>query len=307
MKILITGGAGFIASHIVDAYIQKGHEVVVIDNLSSGKKSNINQKATFHQLDINDDQVSKIITDFKPEIINHHAAQINVRVSVDDPKLDAKQNILGIINLLEAARHAKSVKRIIFSSTGGAMYGDTDLIPTTEKHPAQPISPYGVSKRSSELYLYYYHQVHSLPYTVLRYSNVYGPRQNAHGEAGVVAIFFQQYLDGKTFKINGDGEQTRDFVYVLDVVKANMLATNSNKTGIFNISTSTETSVNDLTKKMQTTINLSEELARGPAIKGEVSRSCLSYQLAKDQLSWNPEFSLDQGLKQTAEYFTKRS
>ncbi len=307
MKILVTGGAGFIASHIVDAYINQGHQVAIIDNLSSGKKANINPQAKFFHVDINSPKIPDIFSSFKPQILNHHAAQINVRVSVSNPKLDAKTNIIGFINLLQAAHHTNTVKHTIFASTGGAMYGDTHQVPTPESHPPQPISPYGISKRTGELYLEYYHHIHRISYTALRYSNVYGPRQNAHGEAGVVAIFYSRTLHHQPFTINGNGSQTRDFVYVDDVVSANLLATKKCPIGIYNIATATQTTVNNLIHAMQATIDHQGKISHGLAKSGEVQISCLSFSKAQKELKWQPRYSLQQGLQHTAAFFKQNS
>lgn len=303
MKILVTGGAGFIASHIVDAYIKNGHQVTIIDNLSTGQKQNLNPEARFHQLDINDPKLHQLISKEKPEVINHHAAQINVRASVANPQQDATTNILGSINLLEAARQAGSVKKTIFASTGGAIYGDADILPTPEDYPAWPISPYGIAKLTAEHYLHYYHQIHHLPYISLRYGNVYGPRQNPHGEAGVVAIFYQRGKQGQDLTINGDGKQTRDFVYISDVVTANLKALETDQVGIFNIGTSTQTTVNQLTEQLVATLPQAPSVNHGPPKEGEQQTSCLDISKAKQKLSWQPQIDLAEGLKHTARFF----
>lgn len=307
MKILITGGAGFIASHVADKYIEAGHEVRIVDNLSSGNRGNINPKAMFSQVDINDKEaLAEVIEEFQPEVINHHAAQINVRVSVDNPELDAKINILGTINLLEIARHTSSVRHIIFASTGGAIYGDADIIPTPENYPAWPISPYGIAKLTVEHYLYYYHHLYKLGYTVLRYGNVYGPRQNPHGEAGVVAIFYNKAKAGESLRINGDGEQTRDFVYVGDVADANLKALEKMPVGSFNIGTSIKTSVNELTDGILATLPNKPEVLHSPAKDGEQQTSCLDISKASQILEWKPSVNLAEGLSKTAEYFLNK-
>lgn len=303
MKILVTGGAGFIGSHIVDAYINAGHSVLIVDNLSSGKVEQINPKAEFKKADITDSKISEIISSFKPEIINHQAAQIEVRTSVENPTLDAKINILGSLNLLEAARNVGSVKKFIFASSGGATYGEAEIVPTTEIYPTRPISPYGVAKLSVEHYLYYYKAVYGLNYIALRYANVYGPRQNPHGEAGVVAIFYQRMLSKKGFVINGDGEQTRDFVFVEDVAHANLASLNCDYVGPINVGTSIETSINTLVENMVGSLGINTHIAHGEAKAGEQKRSCLSYDLAQEKLSWNPQVSLTDGLAKTAGFF----
>ena len=226
MRIVVTGGAGFIASNITDAYIERGHEVHIFDDFSTGQRANLNPKATLHQIDIADSQSAKLIEQIKPDILSHHAAQMDVRHSVADPTFDARVNIFGFINLLEGCKNA-GVKKVIFASSGGAVYGEQESFPAPESHATQPASPYGVSKRTGELYLSYYHQTFGLPYIALRYANVYGPRQSTKGEAGVVAIFLSLLLTGKAPVINGDGKQTRDYVYVGDVVAANVAALDS--------------------------------------------------------------------------------
>ena len=303
MKILVTGGAGFIGSHVVDIYIGAGHEVLVLDNLSSGIKANINPQAKFVELDLNDSQLKSTIENFKPEVINHHAAQINVRVSVDDPKLDASINILGSLNLLESLKSLPSVKKVIFASTGGAIYGDTDTIPTPEDFPAWPVSPYGIAKLTVEHYLYFYHHTHHLNYLALRYGNVYGPRQNPHGEAGVVAIFYNSAKAGQELIINGDGQQARDFVYVADVAHANLLALDSPQVGSLNIGTAVMTNVNALTDKLVATLPTTPQVVHAPAKAGEQQTSCLDYSKAQKLLGWQPQVSLEEGLQRTAEFF----
>ena len=242
MKIAVTGGAGFIASHIVDAYIDQGHEVHVIDDFSTGRKENVNPKAIVYNLDIADRDAAALIGEIKPDALNHHAAQMDLRRSVEDPLLDARINIMGFVNLLEACKDA-GVKKVIFASSGGAVYGDKEPIPADEEHLTEPMSPYGVSKKTGELYLAYYHAAFGMPYVALRYSNVYGPRQSSKGEAGVVAIFISQLLSGKSPLINGDGKQTRDYVFVGDVVKANVAALESEYTGPLNIGTGKDSSL----------------------------------------------------------------
>ncbi len=308
MKILVTGGAGFIGSHIVDALIEENHEVFVVDNLSTGKKENLpacagrNPKAKFFKLDITEKKLEKVFKAEKPQVVFHLAAQIDVRKSVADPVWDAKQNILGSINLLENCKNF-GVKKIIFSSTGGAIYGDTDKIPTTEDHLERPLSPYGIAKLAIEKYLHYYQQIFGLNYIALRYANVYGPRQNSKGEAGVVAIFCDKLLAEQQPVINGDGKQTRDYVYVSDVVKANLLALNSLKIGIYNIGTSVETDVNQLAALIKSNINTDLEFSHGQAKAGEQQRSCIDYTKAKIDLGWQPEIKLEEGIKKTVDWF----
>ncbi|MBO8131740.1 MAG: NAD-dependent epimerase/dehydratase family protein [Candidatus Marinimicrobia bacterium] len=303
MKILITGGAGFIGSHVADAYIKEGHDVVIIDNLVTGQIEFVNQKAKFYKFDIRSREAYDLIMDEKFDVINHHAAQIDVRKSTEDPKYDAEVNILGSINILEASNKS-GVKRFIFISTGGAIYGEQDYFPADEEHPTRPISPYGIGKLTVEKYLYYYNQVFKLDYVVLRYANVYGPRQNPHGEAGVVAIFCDKMLRGNRAVINGDGTQTRDYVYVKDVVKANVLALTTYKTNeIYNIGTGVETDVNTIFKKIRDEINPNIEEFHGPPKPGEQKRSVISFHKAEKLLGWKPEYSLDEGLKETVSFF----
>lgn len=290
-RVIVTGGAGFIGSHVVDAYIKEGYEVGVIDNLSSGRRENLNPKANFFELDIRDERVKEVLADFKPDIVNHHAAQVSVRLSIADPLYDASVNIIGSLNLLQACVETK-VKKFIFASTGGAIYGEQDYFPADEQHPLRPMSAYGVGKAAFELYLQQYYLVYKLPYLALRYANVYGPRQDPHGEAGVVAIFLQKMLAGEAVTINGDGKQTRDFVFVGDVAKANILASKSSFVGSINIGTGTETSVNEVFTYLSELTGNNIKPIYGPAKPGEQRRSCLNYSLATKILSWQPEFIL---------------
>jgi UDP-glucose 4-epimerase len=302
MKIVVTGGAGFIASHIADAYINRGHEVYVIDDLSTGQKRNLNPSAKIYTVDIADPKAARLIPEIKPDVLNHHAAQMDVRRSVADPTFDARINIIGFINLLEACKDA-GVKRVIFSSSGGAVYGDREPIPATEEHETLPLSPYGVSKLTGELYLGYYHMAFGLPYVALRYANVYGPRQSTLGEAGVVAIFISQLLAGKSPVINGDGKQTRDYVFVGDVVRANVAALDTDYTGAVNIGTGKETDVVTVCKLLQEGVGSPVEAIHGPAKLGEQRRSCLETALARKVLGWRPEVGLKEGLEQTIAYY----
>ena len=304
MKILVTGGAGFIGSHLVDRLIKEGHKVVIIDNLSTGRKENLNPKAEFYKIDICSPKNSQIFQKEKPEIVFHLAAQIDVRKSVENPVENAKINILGSLNLLENCKKYK-VKKIIFASTGGAIYGDANIVPTPEDYPEFPLSPYGIEKLIVDKYLNYYHKVFGLPYVSLRLANVYGPRQNSQGEAGVIAIFCGKMLSGKQPIINGDGKQTRDFVFVDDVVEANMLALKKNKVGIFNIGKAKETDVNTIFKKLKELTGLKYKEIHGPALPGEQKRSCLNYSKAQKELGWRPEYSLEKGLEITVDWFKR--
>lgn len=304
MKIVVTGGAGFIASHIVDAYIQLGHEVYIVDDFSTGQRKNLNSSAQILNLDIADSKAAKAIAEIKPDVLNHHAAQMDVRRSVTDPTFDARINIIGFINLLEASKDA-GVKRVIFSSSGGAVYGDREPIPASEEHETLPLSPYGVSKLTGELYLGYYHMAFGLPYVALRYANVYGPRQSSLGEAGVVAIFISQLLAAKSPVINGDGKQTRDYVFVGDVVRANVAALDTNYTGAVNIGTGKETDVVTICESLREGVGSPVKAIYGPAKLGEQRRSCLMTSLAQKVLGWRPEVELKEGLQQTLAYYQK--
>lgn len=305
MKIFVTGGAGFIGSNLVDALIELGHQVCIIDNLSTGQKENINQQAKFFELDIQDKKLAEIFESEKPEVVFHLAAQIDVRKSVAEPVEDAKANILGSLNLLENCKKFK-IKKIIFSSTGGAIYGDSDIVPTPESAPQLPISPYGIGKLSVEKYLYYYHIVHGLDYTVLRYANVYGPRQNSHGEAGVVAIFCDKLLKNQPPIINGDGKQTRDYVYVADVVSANLAALNSLPGQTYNVGTGIESDVNKVATLIKEGIGSDLDFSYGPAKPGEQKRSCLNYDKIKKELGWLPKTSLAHGIAATTQWFINK-
>lgn len=304
MKILVTGGAGFIGSHVVDAYINDGHSVTVIDNLSMGNLKNVNPKARFIKMDIRDEKIKDVFQEEKFEIVNHHAAQMDVRKSVEDPIYDASVNILGVLNLLENCKN-NGVRKFVFASTGGAIYGEQDYFPADEEHPLRPLSPYGITKLATEKYLYYYENVYGLRYVILRYANVYGPRQNPHGEAGVVAIFTKKMLEGQQPQINGDGKQTRDYVYVEDVVKANLLALNYDKSEIFNIGTGIETDVNTLFHKIRSYTGSNCEEFHAPPKKGEQLRSVLDYSKIKKELGWEPKIKIEEGLKLTVEFFKK--
>lgn len=304
MKILVTGGAGFIGSNIVDEYVKLGHSVVVVDDLSTGKKNFINKKAVFYSADIRDlEKIAKIFEKEKPEVLNHQAAQISVRDSVQNPRNDAEINIIGLINLLQSGVKT-GLKKVIFASSGGVVYGEALRLPTPESYtPLLPLSPYGVTKLASEYYLHFYYQTYKIVCLALRYSNVYGPRQNPHGEAGVVAIFSKKLLAGETPIINGDGLQTRDYVFVGDVAAANVKALNYTACGSFNIGTGCETNVIEIFGKLRK-ISGNDILAKhGPAKAGEQKRSCLDASLAKKLLGWSPATSLERGLAKTLDYF----
>lgn len=302
MKILVTGGAGFIGSWVAEAYIEDGNEVLIIDNLSTGNLNNVPSSAEFIKGDIRDSSVLKAaFSEFTPDIINHHAAQIDVRKSVDDPTLDADINIKGTLNLLELSRKS-GISKFIFASTGGAIYGEPDLIPADEDTVPMPISPYGISKFSIEKYLSYYNKIYGLNYTSLRYSNVYGPRQNPHGEAGVIAIFCNKIINGEPCIVYGDGEQTRDYVYVDDVKRANIeciLSPNDS----YNIGTSIETSVNGLIEYLRKASGRDFEVIYEPARDGEVERISLNNNKAIKEINWTPHVMLEEGIKNTWIWF----
>jgi len=303
MKVLVTGGAGFIGSHIVDMLIEEGYDVVIVDNLSTGKEDNINKKAKFYKVDIQDQELELIFKNEKPDYVCHQAAQADVRRSVSDPIYDARINVLGSLNIFQNCLH-HNIRKVVFASSGGAIYGEQDIYPAPESHPLRPISPYGITKLIAEQYLYYYRTVFNLDYVALRYANVYGPRQDPFGEAGVVAIFIQKMLDGETPIINGDGEQTRDFVFVKDVAKANILAIkNSASENVFNIGTGIETSVNQIFDHIRKAVNPAIEEKHGPSKAGEQRRSLIDYTKAKTALSWKPVHELEDGLNSTCDFF----
>jgi UDP-glucose 4-epimerase len=300
-KALVTGGAGFIGSHVVDALIRRRIKVYIVDDLSTGAKVNINPNAHFTKLSINNPQFPNYLKRIKPDIIFHFAAQIDVRKAVDDPVKDAKVNIMG--GLVMAHTAAKiGVKKLVFASTGGAMYPDSAKAPYSEKVAPEPISPYGIAKRASELYLHFAYLTHGMKYTVLRYANVYGPRQNPKAEAGVISIFGKNMMDDKPVSINGDGKQTRDFVYVDDVVRANMLAMRRSFVGILNIGTGKQTNINTIFKKVKKILKSDTPEKHVAASSGEVLRSALNAKKAKKILGWEAKVGLDEGLKKTLKW-----
>jgi UDP-glucose 4-epimerase len=303
VKILVTGGAGFIGSHVVDTYVQHGHQVVIVDDLSTGRASNLNPAAAFYRLDIRDPALADVFAREHPDAVNHHAAQMDVRRSVAEPGFDAEVNILGSINLLECARRHQ-VRRLIYISTGGAVYGEPEYVPCDEAHPINPICPYGASKHTVEHYLYMYRQMYGLDYVVLRYPNVYGPRQDPHGEAGVVAIFTGQMLAGRPVIINGDGEQERDFVFVGDCARANLLALETPAaSGIYNLGCGSGTTVNQIFQSLRKATSYDREAAYGPAKTGETRRIFLNAGRIRAELGWAPSLDLDEGIRQTVSYF----
>jgi UDP-glucose 4-epimerase len=302
VKVLVTGGAGFIGSHVCDQFLRAGHEVIALDNMSSGKKENLDPRVKLVVLDIRSPEAAALIRSERPHAICHLAAQMDVRRSVEDPRFDADANILGMLNLLEAAR-VSEVKKFIFSSTGGAIYGEQDVFPAPESHATRPVSPYGVSKASGELYLGYYRAQYGLPYVALRYANVYGPRQNPHGEAGVVAIFSQRLVAGSPCTIYGDGGQTRDFVFGPDVARANLLAFEKDYVGAVNIGTGIETDINRLFTLLAEAAGSSIKAQHAPGKPGEQRRSCIDASLARKVLGWEPAVGIAEGLRKTVEFF----
>ncbi len=304
MKILVTGGAGFIASQVADAYIEEGHQVTIVDDLSSGQKKNVNPQAQWVSMDIRDPNISTLFAKSGFDIVNHHAAQIDVRHSIQDPFLDASINILGTLRLLECCR-TYSVRKFIFASSGGAGYGECPQ-PAKESNPFLPEAPYGYTKASGEYYIRFFNSHYQLPYTILRYSNIYGPRQNPQGEAGVVSIFIGRLLAGEPITIYGDGLQERDYVFVGDIVRANLAVLTKGENAIFNIATGTATSVNTLYQKLNQIHGLAPKPTYAPARSGELLRSVLDASLAQAQLSWHPATSLDQGLEKTYRYFQQQ-
>ena len=302
MRILLTGGAGFIGSHVADRLLERGHEVAVVDDLSSGKRENIPVGARFYETDIRTGCL-RVFEEFAPEALCHQAAQMDVRRSVREPDFDAEVNILGTIRLLQTSVE-HGVGKAVFASTGGAVYGEQETFPASEDHPQYPLSPYGVSKLAGERYLNFYRVQHGLSYVALRYANVYGPRQDPHGEAGVVAIFCGNMAAGRTSTINGSGEQSRDYVYVGDVARANVLALEGEvSSGAYNIGTGVETSVNELYELLSEISGKNLPSEHGPAKPGEQLRSSIDPSRAGRVFGWRPEMSLADGLGETLRFF----
>jgi UDP-glucose 4-epimerase len=301
MKVLVTGGAGFIGSHVVDAFLADGHDVAVVDDLSTGRARNLNPRARFYKLDIRDPGLAAVFEQERPEIVDHHAAQMDVRKSVADPQFDADVNVRGSLNLLECARRY-GTRKIVYISTGGAVFGEPVYLPCDEDHPINPICQYGVSKHVVEHYLHVYRHLYGLDYAVLRYPNVYGPRQNPHGEAGVVAIFAGRMLANEPLTIYGTGEQERDFVYVEDCAHANVLAASSDKTGIYNIGCGAGTTVNLLFSELGHIIGYAQPAQYAPGKAGETFKIYLDSRRAQADLSWRPMVGLAEGLSRTVAY-----
>ena len=305
MKILITGGAGFIGSNIADRLISDGHKVAIVDNLSTGSKSNVNPKATFYHRDITDKALATVFEKEKPDIVNHHAAQIDVRRSVREPAYDAGINIIGSINIIEnCVKHR--VKKLIYISSGGATYGEPKYLPVDENHPIIPLCPYGISKHTVEHYVELAHILDGLTYTVLRYANVYGPRQDPHGEAGVVGIFSENLLNGLDCTIFGDGSKTRDYVYIDDIVQANVLAMTKGDNDAFNIGRGVETNDFEIFDNVRKALGMKVEPKYAEKRKGEIDRIALTAAKAKKVLGWEPKTGIEEGIKRAAAFYRKK-
>jgi UDP-glucose 4-epimerase len=302
MKVLVTGGAGFIGSNLADRLVEEGHHLVVLDDLSSGKRDQVPAAANFYQMELDSRWLDRVIEREKPEAVCHLAAQISVRRSVEDPVFDARVNVLASIGLIEACR-THGVSRFVFASTGGAIYGDADQIPTPETYVPAPVSPYGTSKLCVEHYLYCFRELYGFSSAALRLSNVYGARQDPHGEAGVVAIFSRALLEGRPATINGDGLQTRDYVYVGDVVEAFVQALRSDAQGSFNVGTATETNVNELYEQIARAAGSNAPALHGPPRPGEQKRSSIDPSLIRHELGWEPKVQLPEGIELTVDYF----
>lgn len=304
-RVLVTGGAGFIGSHIVDSLLADGNEVSVLDDLSSGSVDNLPAQAKFFEMDVRSREAAELVRKLEPQVLVHAAAQISVRASVENPYFDADVNLMGLLNLLNSARR-DGLPYLVFISTGGALYGDLDVYPAPETHRIRPDSAYGLSKYCSELYLDFWHRQFGLSYAALRLSNVYGPRQNPHGEAGVVAIFSEKLLRDEVPTVNGSGEQTRDFVFVTDVVEAVRKVIKLRKQGAYNIGTGTEISINKLFECLLEANSLKVKAKYGPAKIGEPLRSVIDPALAKQALDWSARTDIKTGLKVTFEWFKSK-
>lgn len=303
MEVLVTGGAGFIGSNIVDGLIKKGHKVIVVDNLSTGKKENLNKNAKLHQLDIRDQELKEIFKENEITHVIHHAAQIDVQHSIKDPLFDVQNNILGTINLLEMSREY-GVEKIIYASSA-AVYGEPDYLPVDEEHPIKAMSPYGITKHTPEHYIKMYNELYDLKYTIFRYANAYGPRQDSKGEGGVVSIFVDKMVAEERPVIFGDGKQTRDFIHVYDIVKANLLALENDENILVNISTESRDSVNDLVDYLNLILPYNLKAIYEEARKGDILHSSLANEKAEELLGWIPDYDFKAGLKQTVKYYLK--
>lgn len=305
MKILVTGGAGFIASHVVDRYIANGHAVAVLDNLSTGSRANVNPKATFFEVGLLDEGLDDVFEKFKPEAVSHHAAQVNVRKSVDDPAYDAQVNVLGSIRLYDAAvRHG--CRKVIYASSGGACYGEPETLPAPEETPVRPLCPYGASKYTAEVYLGVYARLYGLAYTVLRYANVYGPRQDPHGEAGVVAIFSEMMIQGRRPSIFGDGSKTRDYVYVEDIAEANVLALNGGDGGVYNVGAGRQITDNEIFTAIRDAVGVDITPIYSDFRKGEVAHIALDASRIKRELGWTAKVPLEAGIPKAVAFYRKK-
>ncbi|TKS60797.1 MAG: UDP-glucose 4-epimerase [Nitrospira sp.] len=305
MKVLVTGGAGFIGSHVVDRLVEEGHHVVVVDNLSSGKRKNVNRAASLYKLDIQSGRIERVFRNERPNVVIHLAAQISVRRSVEDPVFDAQVNVLGTMNVLQqAVRHG--ARKVVFSSSGGAIYGEQETYPAPESHATKPLSPYGISKLCGEHYLSYFQRISGIQVVSLRYANVYGPRQDPEGEAGVVAIFIQKMLNNEQPIINGNGRQTRDFVFVDDVAEANLAAMGQDSQGVYNVGTGAETSINELFRMLASLMGSACKEMHGPAKPGEQMRSVIDPSKIRQELGWDPKAELTDGLKKTVAFFREK-
>jgi len=306
LKILVTGGAGFIGSNLVDALVERGDEVVVIDNLSTGRRENLNPHIKFYETSIGDPGLADIFEKEKPDIVCHHAAQIDLRRSVNEPLFDAEVNILGSLNVIVNSIRS-GVRKFVYASTGGAIYGEPHYLPVDENHPINPVSQYGVSKHTVEHYLHLYALQHELNYVALRYPNVYGSRQNPFGEAGVVAIFAHQMLGGKQPTIFGPGDKTRDYTHVSDIVEANILAIERGRNLICNIGTGVETSDQDIFNAIARALGYSSSPLYTSVRPGEIQRICLDWSKADRELGWRPKTTLKDGIAKTVSYFLKQN
>ena len=302
MRILVTGGAGFIGSHVADRYVELGHEVAVLDDLSSGKPENVNPRAKLFRMSLLDERLAGVFDEFRPELVSHHAAQVNVRRSVDDPEFDATVNVVGSVRLFQAAA-TRNCGKVIYASSGGACYGDPPKLPAREDTPVRPLCPYGVSKYAAEKYLQLYGALNGLRFTVLRYANVYGPRQDSHGEAGVVAIFSELLLEGKTPTIFGDGTKTRDYVFVSDIVQANVLALEAGDGGAYNVGTGREVSDDQIFAAVRDAVGVKIEAGHSEFRKGEVRRIALDASRIRNDLGWRPRVTIEQGIPKAVEFY----
>jgi UDP-glucose 4-epimerase len=310
MRILVTGGAGFIGSHVADRFIELGHEVAVLDDLSSGKPENVNPRAKLFRMSLLDERLAGVFDEFRPDVVSHHAAQVNVRRSVDAPEFDATVNVVGSVRLFHAAAtrgcgpfdHAQG-RKVIYASSGGACYGDPPSLPAREDAPVRPLCPYGVSKYAAETYLQLYGALNGLRFTVLRYANVYGPRQDPHGEAGVVAIFSELLLEGKAPTIFGDGSKTRDYVFVSDIVQANVLALEAGDGGVYNVGAGREVSDDRIFAAVRDAVGVKIEPVYSEFRKGEVRRVALDASRIREDLGWRPRVAIEQGIPKAVEFY----